>query len=403
MNTVCPVRLKKGRDEAVRAGMPWIYAGDMIASSEHLSVPPGSLVSIENHKGQNIGIGYFNPRNALACRVLALGTEPIDTAFFEKKIRRALSLREKHFPELYYRLVHSEADFLPGLLLDRFGDVVVAQVGTAGMEHLQPLWMDALHKVIAPKAVVLRNDNAARTLEGLKQTISITPSPLPLPQGERENSYLVELRENGCTYLADLLRGQKTGWFYDQRDNRAMIAALANGKTLLDVYSHSGGFGVVAAKAGADVTLVDSSKLALELAAKTAVLNGVTLSSLQGDAIDIMKNLHAEHRQFDIVLADPPAFVKSRKDIEAGMKGYAKIAGAAAKLVAPGGMLFMASCSHHATRPRFTQAVMDGIRKAGYSATIVKQTGASADHPKHSKLAQSEYLKGILVNLHRPS
>ena len=409
-----PIRLKKGADEAVRKGMPWVYAGDIVDSSEPLLHPPGSFVTIETAKGQFVGLGYCNPRSQIAVRVLSLEREAIDAEFFRRRFEKALAVRDKLVGVPYYRLVHSEADGLPGLLVDRFGQTLVVQVGTAGMEALQPLWLEALTGLLKPDSVVFRNDNAARGLEGLGKEVRVTPSPgrgeggvgvsleglpgkpppRPSPQlGEGE----VELLENGCYYYADLVRGQKTGWFFDQRDNRAMIAQLAAGKTLIDIYAHSGGFGILAAKNGAQVTLVDSSKLALELAQKAAGRNGVQCAMRQGDAFEVMEALIGEGRRYDIVLADPPAFVKSKKDIASGLKGYAKVARLAAQLVAPGGMLFMASCSHHAGRSAFNKAVLDGVAKAGRRAEIVKQTGAAADHPRHPSLPQNEYLKGVLL------
>ncbi|MDE3016240.1 MAG: class I SAM-dependent rRNA methyltransferase [Pseudomonadota bacterium] len=390
-----PLRLKKGRDAAVFDGMPWVYASDIIESSELLHVPPGGLVTVENHKGQFIGIGYYNAKSQIACRMLTLKREPIDEALFQSRLETALARRKKLFGEPYYRLAHAESDSLPGLLIDRFGDAFVVQVGTAGMELLQPLWLAALQELFHPKTIILRNDIAARKLEGLRQGTAILPPP---PAGG--GGSIAELRENGFTYYADLLHGQKTGWFYDQRDNREMISALAKGKTLLDVYSHSGGFGLLAATRGAaEVTLADSSKPALELAKKAAAANGITCEYRQGDAFALMDRLQKEGKQFDIVLADPPAFVKSKKDVATGLKGYEKVARLAAFLVKPGGLLFVASCSHHAARSAFNKAVLVGVKKAGRHAEILRQTGASADHPKHPKLPQSEYLKGILLGI----
>ena len=385
---ICPLRLKKGLEENIRRGFPWVYAGDFIDSSELLSVPAGSLVSVETHKGEAMGAGYFNARSRIACRILTLKKEPIDAAFFASRLEKALAMRARLIDAPYYRLVHSESDALPGLLIDRFGDALVAQAGTAGMEALQPLWLAALEKLLKPKAIVLRNDVGARAMEGLAQEVKVIKDEVP---------DLVEVHENGCVYYADLIKGQKTGWFYDQRDNRKMIAGMAKDKTLLDVYSHSGGFGVLAAMSGAAVTMLDSSKLALSLAEKAAAKNDVVCSYLQGDAFEMMEKLAGEGRQYDIVLVDPPAFVKSKKDIAAGMKGYEKAARLAAALVAPGGRMFVASCSHHASRGAFNKAVLSGVEKAGRTATVQKQTGAAPDHPLHPLLTQSEYLKGLLL------
>ena len=419
----CPLRLKKGVEDTVRNGMPWVYASDIIDSSELMMIPPGSVVSIENQKGQCIGTGYYNSKSQISCRVLTLAREAIDVDFFVTRLEKALALRDNLIGVPYYRLIHSEPDGLPGLLVDRFGDTLVVQVGTAGMELLQPLWMQALEQVLKPHAVLLRNDTASRTLEGLKREVRFISPPLeggvgggvlsasdragglpptltlPLKGG---GNFIAEVLENGCIYLADLVQGQKTGWFYDQRDNRKMIADLAKDKTVVDVYSHSGGFGLIAAKQGAaQVTMVDSSKLALELAAKAAERNGVSerCDYVQGDAFEAMERLFAEGKRFDIVLADPPAFVKSKKDIAAGLKGYEKVARMAAALAKPGGLLFVASCSHHAGRSAFNKSVLDGVKKAGLKAEILKQTGAAPDHPRHPCLPQNEYLKGILLRM----
>ncbi|MDX1974703.1 MAG: class I SAM-dependent rRNA methyltransferase [Rickettsiales bacterium] len=387
-----PLRLKKGQEQLIRDGYPWIYSSDMIESSELLLLPAGSLVAIETHKGERLGVGYYNAKSPIACRVLALGTAMIDETFFATRLAHALA-RRAPIGIPYYRLVHSEADFLPGLLVDRFGDILVVQVGTAGMEQLKPLWLAALDQLLAPKAIVLRNDTSARTVEGLSQEARIEKGEVPA---------LVEVIENGCVFFADLMKGQKTGWFYDQRDNHALMAARASGKTMLDVYAHAGGFGIQAALAGAtQVEMVDSSALALSLAEKAAVRNGVAArcNYRQGDAFALMQSLQQEGKHYDMVCVDPPAFVKQKKDLASGLKGYEKATRLAAPLVAPGGLLFVASCSHHATRPKFNQAVLSGVKKAGYSAKIIQQTGASLDHPRHPKLAQSEYLKGIVLEI----
>ncbi|MBY0407114.1 MAG: class I SAM-dependent rRNA methyltransferase, partial [Rickettsiales bacterium] len=395
MRPLSPLRVKKPVEAQVKAGMPWVYASDIVYSSELDLLPGGSLVSIENARGEFLGIGYYNGASQIACRVLSLKNEAIDAAWFEKRIGRALGIREKAVGVPYYRLVHSEGDFLPGLLLDRFGDVLVAQCGTAGMEMLMPHWLSAVEKLLAPKAIVLRNDAGTRAKEGLALESTVIKGDI---------SGLVELQENGCWYFADVLKGQKTGWFFDQRENRAMMAQLSRGKRVVDIYSHSGGFGVLAAKAGAEaVTLVDSSGLALELAQATASKNGVSVACMQGDAFAVMEKLFEAGERFDVVLADPPAFVKSKKDIAAGLKGYEKVVRMAAKLCVPGGVLFTASCSHYAGRGAFEKAVVAGAKASGFSPRIAQRTGAGVDHPVHAMLPAKSRISGRPVRgLERP-
>lgn len=384
------LRIAKAHEKSLRSGVPWIMRHQSVESSEWMTAQAGELVRVESERGDAIGIGMVNPLSHIVCRVLGSPRETIDQCFFEHKISQALAKRDALYDAPYYRLLHAEADGLPGLIIDRFDDLCVIQVGSAGMERLQPLWLGALEALLAPRAILLRNDFGARTLEGLSRHVICLKGQV---------SDCIEVLENGCTYFADVLRGQKTGWFYDMRDNRRMVAELAKGKKLLDVFSHSGGFGVLAAKAGAQVTLVDSSALALELAMRAAKVNHITCHTLQGDAVEVMQKLAADGARYDIVIADPPAYVKNKKDVATGLKGYQKVAAHAAMLVAPHGYLFTASCSHHAGRSAFNKSVMDGVAQAGRKASIVKQTGAGKDHPLHPRLPQSEYLKGLLLQL----
>jgi 23S rRNA (cytosine1962-C5)-methyltransferase len=389
--TLPSLRLNKGCETAMRRGMPWIMTHEIVPSSNLALLAPGELVSIETVRGELLGVGYYNALSHIACRVLAAKPNTaIDHAFFATRLREALHKRDTLYPDPYYRLVHSEGDNLPGLLIDRFGELLVVQLGTAGMERLWPVLLGAIEEVISPTTIVLRNDTGAREREGLVQNVQVVKGSVDA---------LVKLRENNVTYLADVLKGQKTGWFFDQRDNRALIAARAKGKRVVDIFSHSGGFGLPAAKAGGTATLVDSSALALDIAQQAAGLNEVSIECIKGDAFAVMEQLAKQGRYFDIVLADPPAFVKSRKDIASGMKGYEKVARLACALVEPLGELFVASCSHHASRGAFNQAVMDGVRKAGRKAHIIAQTSAAADHPNHPMLGQNTYLKGVLLKL----
>jgi len=382
--------LQRGKEAAIREGFPWVYRGDMTESSALLTAEPGSLVEIRTHKGEWVALGYYNPHSQIAARVLSMKSEVIDTAFFMARIKRALEKREALLGAPYYRLIHSESDGLPGLLVDRFGDILVCQVGAAGMEKLQAFWVQALEELVKPQSILLRNDVEVRAHEGLPLEVKLLKGTLP---GQ------VEILENGCRYFAELKEGQKTGWFFDQRDNHLFAANRARGKTVLDVYSHSGGFGILAAMKGAtQVVMVDSSRLALDLARKAAEVNGVIrrCEFIEGQAFEVMEKLNAS---FDMVLADPPAFIKSKQHLAAGLKGYEKVAKFAAARVAPGGMLMVASCSHHALPVLLRKSVTAGVKKAGRTAKILRESGAAADHPVHPKLPQSAYLKAIWMEL----
>ncbi len=387
------LRVCKQNVKAIADGCPWVMRHQAIESSEWLSVMPGSLARVETERGGALGVGMVNPLSQIVCRMLSWQQEAIDQEFFEQKISAALAKRGVLFDTPFYRLIHAEADGLPGLVVDRFGEHIVVQVASAGMENLQAQWLAALDACINPATIFLRNDSGARKLEGLvQQTLSLKGA---VPE-------LLPVMENGCTYFADVVHGQKTGWYYDMRDNRVMVAELARGKNVLDVFSHSGGFGVLAVQSGAaSVVMVDASELALALAMRAAETNGVAerCRTIKGDAVAVMKQLADEGARYDIIIADPPAYVKSKKDIVSGMKGYEKVACHAAALVASGGYLFTASCSHHASRGAFNKAVLAGIARTGRTAEIIRQTGASRDHPIHPRLPQSEYLKGLLLRV----
>jgi 23S rRNA (cytosine1962-C5)-methyltransferase len=315
----------------------------------------------------------------------------IDSGFLAARLQAALTLRERLYPGGYYRLIHAEADGLPGTVIDRYGDVVTIQANTAGMDRLMPDLLDAVERVLAPATVVLRNDSAARQLEGLPQATKIVKGAI---------DGAVPLTENGRRFFADLAEGQKTGWFYDQRDNRAAVAKLAEGRRVLDVYSYAGGFGVLAACAGAaEVVAVDRSERALALAEQAAQANDVAQRCrfVKAEAFAELERLAGE--RFDVVVADPPAFVKYKKDLNQGARGYRKLSRLAAAVVAPGGVLFIASCSHHVDVPLFAEQVRRGLSDVGRSGRILQTAGAAADHPVHPQLPESAYLKGQLLQI----
>jgi len=384
--------LLAGHSKRLRGGHPWVFSNELRMDPETKALPAGSLVTVIDAGGERLGVGSFNPHSLIAVRMLDRNADQaIDQSWITARLQRALRLRDQMIGAPYYRLIHAEADGLPGLIIDRYGDVLSIQANTAGMEVLTPLVLEGLLSLLTPRALVLKNDSPVRKLEGLETYEKIAHGALSGP---------VPLIENGVTFFADLVDGQKTGWFYDQRDNRAAIAALAKGRSVIDFYTYAGGFAIQAAKAGArSVVAVDRSEGSLALASQAAAANGVTIDPVRADCFAEMERLAAAGSRFEIVVADPPAFVKSRKDIAAGSKGYRKMAKLAAALVAPEGFLLAGSCSHHMTPDAFAEAIRQGIQQAGRSGRIVRTAGAGADHPVHPFLPESAYLKALLFQL----
>ncbi|HYZ42922.1 MAG TPA: class I SAM-dependent rRNA methyltransferase [Stellaceae bacterium] len=388
------VILLPGRDRRAAGGHPWIYSNEIRMDTAAKALAPGALVTVRRADESALGVAIFNPHTLIAARLLDRdAARPIGRRFFLRRLERAMRLRERLFDAPYYRLVHAEADGLPGLVVDRFGAVLVVQSNTAGMARLEPLVLDVLAQLLNPDAVVLRNDSPMRALEGLQ-------SETRLARGTLDGPVLVN--ENGAVFSADLLRGQKTGWFYDQRDNRRLIAALARDARVLDLYCFTGGFAVQVARGGAAAVLgIDSSEPALTLAVEAAELNGVTqiCTFRRGEAFAETARLAAARERFDIVIADPPAFAKSRKEVPAALRGYRKLARLASAVTAPGGVLFLASCSFNVGAEEFADAVRRGLADAGRAGRILRVAGSDADHPIHPALPETGYLKTLTIAL----
>lgn len=386
--------LKKTSAAKIADGYPWIFRQDCSLTSELELAEPGSLVQVCDARAKPLAVGYFHPGTQLVCRILAHQPHAvIDDRFFHHRFSEALKKREGWFDVPYYRLIHSEGDYLPGLVVDRFADVLVCQVTTAGMEKLKSLWQPALTSLTGAKAIVFRNDVPIRAREGLALDVQIEGTLPAMP---------IDVLEHGTVYLADLLTGQKTGWFYDQRENRRHIAEISAGKIVADFYSHSGGFGIAAARAGAaSVTMIDGSELALTLSKQAAQKNqvGNRCAWVQGDVFELLQAWQKEEKTFDIVVADPPAFIKSKEHLHSGLKGYEKLARLCTPLVNEGGKLFIASCSHHATPSAFRQAVEKGMRAADRKFQLVRSAGADSDHPVHPLLKENAYLKALTYAL----
>jgi 23S rRNA (cytosine1962-C5)-methyltransferase len=385
------IKIKPREGRRARAGAPWIFSNEIEMSQPLKTLPAGSLVNVVGDDGRSYGAGYFNPGSLIAVRLLECPAETqIDHKFLAERLSRALKLREAIYAEPYYRLVHAEGDGLPGLTIDRLGDVCVVQVTTAGMEALLAPMIDALNEVIAPSTIVLRADAPARSLEGL-------PSYIRAAKGELPSR--VTVLENGARYFADPVGGQKTGWYYDQRDNRAFMASLARGKSVLDAYCYTGGFAVPAARAGArEVNALDSSAPALSLAEDAAAANDVQriCKFVKADVFEEMERLAGANEKFDVVIADPPPFVKARKDLEPGAKAYRKLARLASNVTAPGGLLCLCSCSHNIPLERFRSECAIGITRTGRQAALIREAGAGPDHPVHPMLPETAYLKALV-------
>jgi 23S rRNA (cytosine1962-C5)-methyltransferase len=389
-----PIHLLPGQDRRLRAGHPWIYSNELRMDAAAKALPPGAPVCVISAEGRPLALALFNPHSLIAARVITRNKDAtIDATFVERRLARALRLRERLFELPYYRLAHAEADGLPGLVVDRFADVVVCQLNSAGIASLEALIVDALDRLLAPRAIVLRNDSPVRELEGLAQEVRVVKGELDGP---------IELIENGVTFLADPLEGQKTGWYYDQRENRAFVARLAQGQTVLDLYSYSAGFGLQAAAGGAErVLAIDRSQLGLDLATASAERSGLAarLETAREDAFAALDRLGGDKRRFGVVVADPPAFVRSKKELKPGLRGYRKLARACGPLVAEEGVLAISCCSHNVPEEAFADEVRRGLRDASRGGRLLRRAGAGPDHPSHPALPESAYLKCLVYAL----
>lgn len=387
------LRLVAGRHKRVKAGHPWVYSNEIVMSAEAKKLAPGTIVRLEAGSGEPLGLAMFNPRTLIAARVLDRNPSAvIDRAFLTNKIAAAAALRERIYPGGYYRLIHAEADGLPGVIIDRFGDAAVIQPNAAWAEaHIDAL-SAALQQVTGVSVVIKNGTGRARALEGLKDENVVLAGtltgPIPVPM-------------NGATYFADLEGGQKTGLFFDQRPNHAFAKRLAKGSNVLDVFSHVGGFALAALAGGAQSALaVDASAPALALAAKGAAASGfANFSTRQGDAFDVLEALGAEGARFDMVVCDPPAFAPNKNALEAGLRAYERVAKLAAGLVSQGGYLVLCSCSHAADLTAFRNACARGIGRGGRKGQLIYTGFAGPDHPMMPVLAESAYLKSLFFRL----
>ncbi|NCX94256.1 MAG: class I SAM-dependent rRNA methyltransferase [Gammaproteobacteria bacterium] len=388
------LKLKRHHDRRLQSGHVWIYSNEVDVELTPLNqFKPGDLVTVKNNRDECLGVATFNPHCLLGGRLLSRTARTIDVSFFIEKIKAALSLRERFYSTPFYRLIFAEGDGLPGLIVDRYGDTLVIQLNTAGMDKLQPLVIEALQQVISPKRIVLRNDSPARETEGLTLHKTVV-------MGDESSPLLIE--ENGARFEAPLLDGQKTGWFFDHRDNRAHLLPLVAGKSVLDVCCYLGAFGIQAAKAGASaVTFIDSSASAIRAVEHHAKLNQVSarIETYCEAAFTAMEKLINAGKKFDVIVLDPPAFIKSKKDKPTGLKAYEKLNRLGLKLLNPNGLLLSASCSMHLSADDLLTVVQSASSKMNAMPRILATWHQSFDHPISVMIPETRYLKALLLTV----
>jgi 23S rRNA (cytosine1962-C5)-methyltransferase len=387
--------MPKANARAIRFGAPWVYANEMVVDRRTKNLTPGTLARLEDAERQPLGLVAVNPTSKIIARMLDQDVDAvIDQSWFEAHIARALDLRNRIYDALYYRLVHAEADGLPGVVIDRFGDTCVVQPNAAWADVLLSPLCAALVAVTGVSNVLKNAGGRTRTLEGLDDVSGVLAGEAP--------TAALPVPMNGATYMADLTGGQKTGLFYDQRPNHAFAANISRGARVLDVFAHVGGFSLAALAAGATSALaVDGSAPALELARQGAAAMDMEdrFAIRQGDAFDTLAALRSEGATFDVVICDPPAFAPSRNTLEAGLRAYERIARLAAPLVAENGILCLCSCSHAADLGQFRTSSVRGIGRAGRRGILLKTGFAGPDHPQLPQLAESGYLKSLFFRL----
>ncbi len=386
------LQLKSRCERRLQAGHLWIFSNEIDNSVTPLkSFAAGAMVQVVSATKEPLGLAYINPQCLLCARILTTAiNEKIDTDFFVRRITQALVLRQRFFAKPYYRLIYGEGDFLPGLVVDRYDDTLVVQINTAGMEQWCDSIIAALQTVVQPQRIILRNDSAYRATEGLaSETKLLFGNDAPL-----------QIEENNTRFEAPILAGQKTGWFYDHGINRAQLLPYVNEQRVLDIYSYLGAWGIACATHGAkEVVCIDSSKPAINQLQHNATLNGVQnkVQTICDDAFRALEQLISKKAQFDIVIADPPAFIKSKKEFNQGVKGYVKLNRLALQLVKPGGLLVSASCSMHLTGADLIGAIAKAAAQTNVATQIVYQGGQGPDHPLHVAIEQTHYLKAFFV------
>lgn len=388
------LQLKKDEERRLLAGHLWIYSNEVnVVKTPLTAIEPGSLIKIESSRGKTLGIGYCNPHTLLCTRLLTRKIEPINTEFFQKRIEQALSLRTRLFEKPFYRLIYGDSDYLPGLIVDRYGEVLVVHFTTLGLWKQKDFIIEALQKVIHPDSLLIRTTATPGTEDGLPEAEEIIGNPIP-------DELLIE--ENNTKFWVNVKSGQKTGWFYDQRNNRAQMARYVKDKTVLDLFSYVGSFGIQAAVAGAkSVTCVDASAAAIQLLQKNAALNHVEnkIKTEVSAVMDFLKQAQAEKKSFDVIIVDPPAYIKRKKDIPAGTEAYQRLNAIALSLLKPNGILITCSCSMHFSLSMLIDAVRKAAQTNKMSLQILSQNFQAEDHPFHPAIPETNYLKVLFCRV----
>jgi 23S rRNA (cytosine1962-C5)-methyltransferase len=385
------ITLNKNEERRIKSGHPWVFSNEIREVAGDRSI--GVAAELFDAAGIFIGIGHYNPHSLIAFRLVSRHREDIDTVeFFERRIAAALAYRQALYPGLTtYRAVYGESDFLPGLVVDRYGDCLSVQMLSAGMDIRRAQIMAALQKIFDPSGIIARNDVSVRKLEGLDEKVEVLSGDIP---------EVVEMKENGCRFLVNLREGQKTGGFLDQKQNHLLLREICANRSVLDCFCYSGSWAVHAASFGArSVVGIDISAKALNLAARNVELNGVSdrVRFEECDVFDRLRSLNQEGCRFGVIVMDPPAFVKSRKNIAEATKGYLTVNRRALELLEPGGYLISCSCSYHMGREAFRDVLIHAARLVNREVRLIETRAQSADHPVLLSFPESEYLKCFVL------
>ena len=384
------ITLRKTRETRVRGGHPWIYASEI--EKVEGDFENGDIVDVADFRGKFIGRGFYNPQSQISLRILTRRDEPCDREFFARRIRDAWEYRKLLCDPDSCRLIYSESDFLPGLVVDKFADVLVLQSLSLGIERIKDMLCDLLMEIVQPAGIWERSDVPVRRLEGLEQTTGLLRGEVP---------DVVEMKENGITFLVDVKHGQKTGFFLDQKQNRAALAPLCKDAKVLDCFCHNGSFSLHAAKFGAKSVLgVDISEEALEVARKNARINGFANVTFEAhNCFDLLRELTDAGEQYDLVILDPPAFTKNKAAVQSAIRGYKEINLRGLKLTRPGGFLVTCSCSQHVLPEMFQDVICQAARDAKKRVRLVEYRTQGYDHPILPQSVETRYLKTMILQV----